>query len=74
MVDSVDEKAPSDVIPRIAEEISYTRDCKEGDLPNLEIDGPRRATTAGRKAALSFSALRTRELTMSAKCAAFPTF
>lgn len=65
MVDSVDEKAPSDVIPRIAEEISYTRDCKEGDLPNLEIDGPRRATTAG----IPIS----KELTISFHAMSYPT-
>ena len=34
-------------IPRIAEEISYTRDCPVGMIPNLEVDGPRLSTTEG---------------------------
>ena len=32
-------------IPRIAEEISYIRGCREGDLPNVQIDGWRSAST-----------------------------
>ena len=32
-------------IPRIAEEISYIRDCPEGDVPNVQIDGWRSAST-----------------------------
>ncbi len=36
-----------EAIPRIAEEISYTKNCPVGDLPNIEIDGPRFATTKG---------------------------
>ena len=34
-------------IPRIDEEISYTKGCLAGDVPNIESDGPRWATTAG---------------------------
>ena len=36
-----------DYIPRIAEEISYIKGCPEGDLPNLQIDGWRMASTEG---------------------------
>ena len=34
-------------IPRIAEEISFIRGCPVGDIPNLEVDGPRSATSEG---------------------------
>ncbi len=37
----------ADYIPRIAEEISYIRNCPKGDLPNIQIDGWRSQTTAG---------------------------
>ncbi len=37
---------PGDYIPRIAEEISYIKG-PEGDLPNIQIDGYRRASTKG---------------------------
>ena len=36
-----------DYIPRIADEISYIKDCPEGDLPNLQIDGWRVTATEG---------------------------
>ena len=36
-----------DYIPRIAEEISYIRDCPEGDIPNLQINRWRSAATQG---------------------------
>ncbi len=36
-----------DMIPRIAEEISYIRDCPRGDLPNIQIDRWRSAATEG---------------------------
>ncbi len=39
--------AAEDSIPRIAEEISYIRDCPQGDLPNMQIDGWRSQTTEG---------------------------
>ena len=32
-------------IPRIAEEVSYIRNCPQGDLPNVQIDGWRTETT-----------------------------
>ena len=34
-------------IPRIAEEISYIRDCPQGDVPNIQVDSWRTAATAG---------------------------
>ena len=37
----------SEDIPRIAEEISYIRDCPTGDIPNLQVDGWRSETTEG---------------------------
>ena len=44
----VDEKVTDpDDIPRIAEEISFIKGCPEGDVPNIESDGPRLATTQG---------------------------
>ncbi|MCR5108279.1 MAG: HD domain-containing protein [Lachnospiraceae bacterium] len=33
-----DKKADPDIIPRIAEEISYIKDQPEGDIPNIQID------------------------------------
>ena len=42
-----EERVPADEIPRIAEEISFIRDCPEGDLPNIQIDGWCTAATAG---------------------------
>ena len=36
-----------DAIPRIAEEISYIKDCPVGDIPNIEVDGPRLSSTKG---------------------------
>ena len=34
-------------IPRIAEEISYIRDCPQGDIPNLQVDGWRSSSSEG---------------------------
>ena len=34
-------------IPRIAEEISFIKDCPEGDIPNLQVDAWRTNATAG---------------------------
>ena len=45
-IDRSDEKVPSDYIPRIAEEISYI-DGPAGDVPNIQADGYRSATTDG---------------------------
>ena len=39
--------AGEDTIPRIAEEVSFIRDCPEGDLPNIQIEGWRQDSTAG---------------------------
>ena len=36
-----------DMIPRIAEKISYIRDCPEGDIPNVQVDRWRSAATEG---------------------------
>lgn len=41
-----DQSVPDDYIPRIAEEISYI-DAPTGDLPNIQCDGYRSATTDG---------------------------
>ncbi|MCR5404507.1 MAG: HD-GYP domain-containing protein [Butyrivibrio sp.] len=41
------EQIDPDTIPRIAEEISYTRDCPVGDVPNLEVDGWRTDASEG---------------------------
>lgn len=41
-----DQSVPDDYIPRIAEEISYI-DVPAGDLPNIQSDGYRSATTDG---------------------------
>ena len=40
-------KIAPDTIPRIAEEISFIRGCPEGDIPNIQIDGWRTASTSG---------------------------
>ena len=47
---SIDRDADSvaaDEIPRIAEEISYIKDCPQGDVPNVQIDGWRSHSTEG---------------------------
>ena len=36
-----------DDIPRIAEEISYIKDCPEGDVPNIQVDGWRTDASEG---------------------------
>ena len=40
-------QVPQDYIPRIAEEISYIKDAPIGDIPNLQIDGYRTASSEG---------------------------
>ncbi len=40
-------QAPANLMPRIAEEISYIKDAPTGDLPNLQIDGYRTAASEG---------------------------
>ena len=42
-----DGSVQEDYIPRIAEEVSYIKDCPQGDVPNLQIDGWRSRTTDG---------------------------
>ena len=42
-----EDKITSNTIPRIAEEISYIRDCPEGNIPNIQIDRWRSAATQG---------------------------
>ncbi len=46
-VDSNAADAGTDEIPRIAEEISYIKDCPVGDIPNVQVDGPRGAVSEG---------------------------
>lgn len=41
------EHAKEDEIPRIAEEVSFIKDCPEGDLPNIQITGWCADTTQG---------------------------
>ena len=45
-IDRDEETVPNDFIPRIAEEISYI-DVPAGDVPNIQSDGYRLATTDG---------------------------
>ncbi len=47
MVEIDEEETDKNALPRIAEEISYTKGCPVGDMPNLEVDGPRLASTVG---------------------------
>ena len=47
MVDTEKVDTDPNSIPRIAEEISYIKNCPVGDLPNIEIDGPRLSSTEG---------------------------
>lgn len=42
-----EESVAADAIPRIAEEISFIAGCPEGDVPNIQIDGWRSASTVG---------------------------
>ena len=46
-VDMDEKLTDPDAIPRIAEEISFIKDCPTGDIPNIQSDGPRLATTRG---------------------------
>ena len=41
------ENIAADYIPRIAEEVSYIRNCPQGDVPNVQIDGWRTQSTKG---------------------------
>ncbi len=40
-------EADNDTIPRIAEEISYIRNSREGNIPNIQINGMRTDATEG---------------------------
>ena len=40
-------QSPEDYIPRIAEEISYIKDAPTGDIPNVQVDGYRTASSEG---------------------------
>ncbi|SFD14955.1 HD domain-containing protein [Ruminococcus albus] len=46
-VETDEHETPAEVIPRIAEEISYTKNCPTGDVPNVEVDGPRLSSSKG---------------------------
>ena len=46
-VDQDEASIGPDVIPRIAEEISFIRDCPQGDIPNVQIDRWRSASSEG---------------------------
>ena len=46
-VETSETEAGPDTIPRIAEEISYIKDCPEGDIPNIQINGWRSDATMG---------------------------
>ena len=52
-------------IPRIAEEINYLKGCPTGDIPSIQVDGPRHATTEG--------VLITKEMTISFHTMSYPT-
>ena len=44
-VDKEPEVTDWDAIPRIAEEISFIKGCPEGDIPNIQVDGPKVAVS-----------------------------
>ena len=46
-MDTGTREAGDTVIPRIAEEISYIKGCPVGDIPNIEVDGPRASSSVG---------------------------
>jgi putative nucleotidyltransferase with HDIG domain len=45
-IDKAEEESPADLIPRIAEEISYI-EGPVGDMPNVQVDGYRSAASEG---------------------------
>ena len=47
LVETAQAKTDPESIPRIAEEISFIKDCPEGDIPNVEVDGPRMDSSVG---------------------------
>ena len=48
-VDFEDVPVAEDIIPRIAEEISFIRGCPEGDVPNVQVDRWRSSSSDGIK-------------------------
>ena len=46
-VESDTAETDSESIPRIAEEISFIKDAPTGDIPNVQVDGPRLAASEG---------------------------
>ena len=46
-VDTAPEESDPEAIPRIAEEISFIKDQPTGDIPNVQVDGPRLSTSEG---------------------------
>ena len=46
-VETEEEETKASSIPRIAEKISYIKGCPVGDIPNVEVIGPRSAATDG---------------------------
>ena len=46
-IEKAEKPVPDSYIPRIAEEISYIDDGPEGDIPNVQIDGVRSASSEG---------------------------
>jgi hypothetical protein len=38
LIENDEEETDSGIVPRIAEEVSFTRGCPEGDVPNIQID------------------------------------
>ena len=47
MVDNDEDEIGEGMIPRIAEEISFIRDCPQGDVPNIQVDGWRTEASEG---------------------------
>ena len=47
MVEVQEKEIPSDYITRIAEEISFIKDCPRGDIDNIQVDGWRTQTSEG---------------------------
>ena len=46
-VDTAPEESDPESIPRIAEEISFIKDQPTGDIPNVQVDGPRLYASEG---------------------------
>lgn len=46
-MDTAPEETDPESIPRIAEEISFIKDQPTGDIPNVQVDGPRLSASEG---------------------------